>query len=118
MNRAIYTILSASVAAFIMTSAAAKGDPVKGKALAYKPGGCATCHGENGVSKTGDFPTLAGQYQDYLAYSLRMYRKASKGDKTGRTNAIMAGQAAALSDKDIADLAAFYSRQKALAIKY
>jgi cytochrome c553 len=87
----------------------ARGDPERGREIS-KP--CAACHGENGVSVSDEFPIIAGQPADYLAYSLRMYRKASKGDKSGRNNAIMAGQAGALKDKDIADLAAFYSRQK------
>jgi cytochrome c553 len=108
-------VLLASLA-IASTSILAKGNVAEGEKKS-KP--CQACHGENGVSKSGDFPTIAGQHEDYLTYSLRMYRKASKGDKSGRTNAIMTGQAATLSDKDIADLAAYYARQKSgLSLKY
>jgi len=48
---------------------------------------------------------LAGQHATYLASTLKAYREGS------RANAIMAGMAAALSDDDIADLAAYYTTQ-------
>jgi cytochrome c553 len=106
------TRLAVTLALFILVhgpiEAHAKGNAVRGQEIS-KP--CAACHGEKGVGASDDFPIIAGQPADYLAYALRMYRKASKGDKSGRNNAIMAGQAAALKDQDILDLAAFYSRQ-------
>jgi cytochrome c553 len=107
--KALTILAAASLALASFAAEAARGDAERGREIS-KP--CAACHGEVGVGATDDFPILAGQSADYLAYSLRMYRKAAKGDKSGRNNAIMAGQAAALKDKDIADLAAFYSRQK------
>ena len=73
---------------------------------------CKACHGEAGVSPTPAFPKIAGQHADYLATALRHY-KAGK-----RRNPIMAGQVANLSDKDMLDLAAFYSSQSGLAIRY
>jgi cytochrome c553 len=99
----------AALALGASTVEAARGNPERGREIS-KP--CAACHGENGVSASDEFPIIAGQPADYLAYTLRMYRQASRGDKSGRNHAIMSGQAAALKDKDIADLAAFYSRQK------
>ncbi|MBI4191674.1 MAG: cytochrome c [Betaproteobacteria bacterium] len=84
-------------------------DPTAGK---EKAKACAACHGENGVSQVPDFPKLAGQYNDYLARTLNDYKSGA------RKNAIMAGQVANLKQEDIADLAAFYSIQKALATKY
>jgi cytochrome c553 len=112
----LLTLTLVVFAAAFAANANARGDVTRGESIS-KP--CQACHGANGVSATGDFPTIAGQHRDYLAYSLRMYRKAAKGDKTGRTNAIMSGQAAALSDKDINDLAAYYAKQKSdLTLKY
>ena len=48
---------------------------------------------------------LAGQYRDYLAHALQMYRD---GD---RAHPLMAQQAADLTDQEIADLAAYFAAQ-------
>ncbi|MFN2309756.1 MAG: cytochrome c [Gammaproteobacteria bacterium] len=66
---------------------------------------CAACHGADGNSSDPQYPRLAGQYANYLERALLDYRS---GD---RTNPIMAGFAAALSDADIANLAAYYASQ-------
>lgn len=70
---------------------------------------CQSCHGIDGnLSLQDDYPKLGGQHADYLAQALRAYRS---GD---RNHAIMSGFARHLSDQDIADLAAWYSRQSGL----
>lgn len=66
---------------------------------------CAACHGESGVSTIGMYPILAGQYANYLEHSLKDYRDGK------RKNAIMAAQAAELSDDEIKQLARWYSQQ-------
>ncbi len=81
---------------------AAAGDPVAGKA---KSETCAACHGEDGNSANAAYPKLAGQYASYLEKALKDYRSG------GRQNAIMSGFAAPLSDRDIADLAAYFASQ-------
>jgi cytochrome c553 len=73
---------------------------------------CAACHGENGISQAPDFPKLAGQQTDYLVRALNDYKSGA------RKNPIMAGQVANLKREDIADLAAYYSSQQGLAVKY
>lgn len=65
---------------------------------------CATCHGATGVSASGAIPNLAGQHGTYLASSLRAFKSKT------RDNAIMSAMAAALSEADIEDVAAFYSQ--------
>jgi cytochrome c553 len=87
----------------------AKGNAEAGKA---KSAPCAACHGPDGNSPTPNFPKLAGQHQDYLHHSLKDYKSGK------RKNAIMAGQVQNLSEADMADLAAYFSKQKGLAIKY
>lgn len=88
------------IAASTSALAAPKGNVAAGKAKAQV---CAACHGADG-NKTLDstYPKLAGQYPDYLTKALQEYRSGK------RKNAIMAGQAQGLSDKDIANLAAYY----------
>ncbi len=104
------TIIATAILGLAMTAPAwAGGDAAAGKA---KSAVCAACHGADGNSPTSAFPKLAGQNDDYLAHSLKAYRDKS------RTNAIMNGQAANLSDQDIADLAAYFASQKGLQYKY
>ena len=67
---------------------------------------CVDCHGPGGNAPIDpSYPKLGGQYHDYLAHSLQMYRD---GD---RANALMASQAKALDDQKIADLAAYFGSQ-------
>lgn len=99
------TLASAAVAADSSASAGAYvGNADQGR---VKSASCAACHGSDGNSATADYPKLSGQHGTYLESTLKAYREGS------RANAIMAGMAAALSDEDIADLAAFYSQQTA-----
>ncbi|MBL8516373.1 MAG: cytochrome c [Betaproteobacteria bacterium] len=113
MNRTIKTFaLAALLAAFtagVQASAMPKGNAAKGKEASAA---CAACHGEDGNSKSGEFPKLAGQHADYLYNSLVQYKSKQ------RKNAIMGGFAATLSRQQMADLAAFYASQKGLDHKY
>ncbi len=69
---------------------------------------CAACHGETGISPSPEWPSLAGQHEDYLLHSLRQYQTGE------RQNAVMAGQVQNLDDDDLRDLAAFYAAQRGL----
>lgn len=69
---------------------------------------CVSCHGTDGVGIAPQYPSLAGQYEDYLVRSLTDYKKG------GRKNAIMAGFVAQLSEKDILELAAYYKAQRSV----
>lgn len=99
-----YSILAIMLISLPLT-VAAKGDPVSGKA---KSAVCEACHGTDGKSVDPSYPNLAGQYASYIEIALGDYRSGR------RTNPIMAGFAAALTDQDIADLAAWYSSQQGL----
>jgi cytochrome c553 len=66
---------------------------------------CVACHGNEGVGILPEYPTLSGQYADYIEHALKEYRAGR------RQNAIMAGFAAGLEDADIEALAAFFSAQ-------
>lgn len=72
----------------------------KGKATGQS---CIDCHGADGNAPIDPtYPKLGGQYHDYIAHSLQMYRD---GD---REHALMSQQAKDLSDQQIADLAAYF----------
>lgn len=87
----------------------ASGNPEAGKA---KSTTCAACHGADGNSAVPSFPKLAGQNRDYLYHSLKAYQSGK------RKNPIMAGQVQALSEADMNDLAAYFSKQKGVYLKY
>jgi cytochrome c553 len=79
------------------------GDAARGKTL---HGDCDQCHGEAGVIDTPDVPNLAGQDRLYTFKQLQDYKAKT------RASAIMNDAAASLSERDMADLAAFYAAQK------
>ncbi|QJE00564.1 cytochrome c [Massilia forsythiae] len=86
--------------------AAAAADAANGAALAKKYN-CASCHGADYKTPIDPgYPKLAGQHADYLAHALAAYKRGDKG-MNGRNNAIMAGMAQPLSDRDMADIAAY-----------
>lgn len=99
----------AGCAALFSSATTLAANPAAGK---EKSKTCAACHGPEGNSAAPDFPRLAGQNQDYLVRALADYKAGE------RKNAIMAPQAANLSVRDMEDLAAFYSRQSGLVVKY
>jgi cytochrome c553 len=65
---------------------------------------CVACHGQNGISLSPTWPTLAGQHEDYIVHALNQYRDGSRKDP------VMVPMAATLSDRDVALLAKYYSR--------
>jgi len=85
------------------SSTAMAGDIEAGKA---KSAICASCHGPNGHSVNPLWPNLAGQKEQYLAKQIKAFRDGTRKDP------MMAPMVAALSDDDIANLAAYYSAQK------
>lgn len=102
-----YSVGLALMLSMGMADAAAP-DPVAGR---EKATACFSCHGETGNAESPAFPKLAGQYQDYLVKSLEAYADGS------RQNAIMQGFAAALSEQDRKDIAAYFASQKGLVVK-
>lgn len=80
------------------------GDAAAGQA---KIAVCGACHGPDGNSMAPNFPKLAGQGDRYLLKQLHEI-------KDGKRQVLeMTGMLAALNDQDLADIAAYYSSQKA-----
>lgn len=67
-----------------------------------KAGQCASCHGANGEG-SGNNPKIAGMDKAAFAKAMNDYKSGA------RKNMMMEMFAKKLSDKDIADLAAFYA---------
>ena len=81
----------------------AGGDAVAGKKAAAA---CAGCHGEAGVSSIPGTPSLAGQDAQYLVAATLAYKDGARSDET------MKAPAAALDERALKDLAAFYASQE------
>ncbi len=68
-----------------------------------KAAACAACHGQNGISVSPPWPTLAGQHEEYLVHALNQYRDGSRKDP------VMSPMAAPLTDEDVKLLAKYFS---------
>ena len=73
---------------------------------------CAACHGPEGNKPiTPETPRLGGQHYGYLVQSLNAYRKGT------RDNPVMSAMAKPLTEKEIRELAGYFSRQQGLTTK-
>ena len=99
MKTFFFTLLTALLFA---SSSAMAGDAAAGKA---KSAVCAACHGATGHSMNPLWPNLAGQKEQYLAKQIKAFRDGTRKDQT------MAPMVMALTDDDIANLAAYFSAQ-------
>ena len=108
----LHTALGAAVATALIAAAgglhAADGDPTAGKG---KTSMCIGCHGIGGYKtafpEVYSVPKLGGQHAAYIVKALQAY-------KTGeRSHPSMRAIAATLTDKDMADLAAYYATDAA-----
>lgn len=59
---------------------------------------CAGCHGPAGAGLPGQYPRLAGQYADYVAAQLKLFKE---GGRQNDPNGAMRGVAARLTDREI-----------------
>ena len=73
---------------------------------------CDRCHGVNGNGTDPMMPRLAAQRADWLEKVLEAYRTGA------RKSTAMAAMSAQMSEQDVKDLAAHYSRQRARAVTY
>ncbi|HZM47106.1 MAG TPA: c-type cytochrome [Burkholderiales bacterium] len=77
-----------------------------GAAGAADPQACAACHGPAGNSIDPAIPSLAGQPAQFISTALFLYRQSSRKDPQ------MTPVAASLSNAEMNELAAFFSKQK------
>jgi cytochrome c553 len=88
------------VAAALLAAPVLAADPEAGREKAQQ---CAGCHGEAGVSVSGEIPNLAAQKAPYLEAQLKAFREGT------RTNPLMNAIAAQLEDAEIENLAAHFA---------
>lgn len=103
LNQLVLASLAAGMATVSFAADLANGQQ---KATAV----CAACHGADGNTTVGANPRLAGQHAAYIATQLQLFKT---GKRTSGLAATMAPIAQGLSDKDIADVAAYFSTQQA-----
>jgi cytochrome c553 len=85
-----------------------KGDAAKGQQIAAQV--CAACHNADGNSSIPANPSLAGQHAEYITKQLNDF-KPKEGKPAERESAIMSAMVAPLSQEDMKNLGAYYSRQ-------
>ena len=106
MKKTLVLVFVAGIASAAL-AADVRGNAAAGK---NKIAMCSGCHGIPGYKasfpEVYSVPLIGGQSEAYIAAALNAYRKGE------RTHPTMAGVAKGLNDQDIADLAAYYSRQK------
>lgn len=71
---------------------------------------CSVCHGNHGISPNAAFPDLAAQTTDYLETQLKNFKDTSRADHDAK--AFMWNIAGPLSDKEMKEVAAYYSAQQ------
>lgn len=98
-------ILLAALACTLATAASAAGDPAAGKQKVFQ---CMGCHGIPGwktaFPEVYSVPKLGGQHAGYLVAALKQYKSGERDHTTMRSIA------ATLSEKDMEDIAAYYSQ--------
>jgi len=83
---------------------APKADPVQvGKAAAS---GCAGCHGEGGITKTGGAPNLVGEDPKFLVAAMKGYKSSQ------RKNEMMKTLLADVTEPAMENIALYYALQK------
>ncbi len=102
--RDLLTACGAAIALVLAAPAQANGDAAAGK---QKTTMCSGCHGIPGYKSVFpavySVPKLGGQHAAYLVKALQAYKSGE------RSHPSMRAIAADLSDKDMADLAAYYA---------
>ena len=100
MKKVLFSII---IGLSMLTHANAfEGDAKAGKTKAAM---CGACHGTNGIGTTDMYPNIAGQHADYIVKQLKAFQTGVE-----RNDPVMAPMAAGLSEQDMADIAAYFSR--------
>jgi cytochrome c553 len=110
--RSLSSVVALSLA--LCTSPMCAGQAVATGGLGKKKAdeACAACHGPDGNKPiTPVTPSLAGQEYGYLVQALNDYRNGTRADP------VMSAMAKPLSEKEIRELAGYFSSQRGLTTK-
>jgi len=110
-NRMIALIVSVTMYLGGVASGAAEAPATSDSPLGRAVQTCGTCHGTNGRSVSPTFPNLAAQTAPYIEAQLKAFKDQTRADPDAQ--AYMWGMAAQLSDAQISELAAYFSKQPA-----
>jgi cytochrome c553 len=102
----MHSKLRLSIALFALIStpfAMAEGDATRGEVLADTCKGCHAVESYTNVYPTYHVPRVAGQSAGYVAAALKLYQNGERDHST------MIAQAAAFSDQDMQDIAAYFA---------
>ena len=100
-----HVVSRAALAAALVLAAVAPAAAQDIEAGRAKSQACAACHGADGNSASGMFPSLAGQSWRYLYIQLKDFKEGR------RSNPLMSPMAATLSREDMIAIANFYAAQ-------
>ena len=92
-----------SITTYTYAAEGAKGDAAQGQVTSSA---CQGCHGPDGNSYSPDWPNLARQNANYLSKQIHDFQSGARKDPT------MTSMVVGLSEKDILDIAAYFSAQK------
>jgi cytochrome c553 len=107
MKMKITTLFALALASFsVQATSLVDGSVAAGKARALT---CTACHGPEGNSPSPMWPNIAGQNAAYLLAQLQAFKSGDRKDP------LMSGQAMALSDADMANLAVYFESLPAAA---
>lgn len=99
-------LIAAVVCVVLLPAGGALAQDAKSVAAgAAKAQACAACHGADGNSASGTFPSLAGQTWRYIYVELKDFKEGR------RSNPVMSPMAANLSREDMIDLGNYYAAQ-------
>ena len=96
----IFRSFAITLAVLLSSTASFAGNIEAGK---EKAATCLACHGTGNTVQGVGTPIISGQYKDYLIQAMKSYRSGA------RDNPVMNSFSNNLSDRDIEDIAAFYS---------
>lgn len=103
MKTRVISALVLGVAAATSAPAQTTGDAEAGQVKAIPCMGCHGIPGYNNAYPTYKVPKVGGQHAEYIVAALKAYKAKQRSHKT------MQAQAAALSEQDMADIAAYFA---------
>lgn len=101
-----FALLTLALASSAVLAAAPKADLAKGKEIANNI--CASCHAVDGNSGIAMYPKISAQHAGYI---YQQTKDIKEGKRTTGASAAMMPMVLGLSDQDMIDVSAYFSKQ-------